>query len=313
MSEGPALLWISSVGLAAVCTFFSPSLAHAQVRGVYPVGMNATNSGVTPEAGITYANLFVFFSRDEEKGSHGEILATGQNSIMMDLNSFVWVSKKKIGILGGALFSASATLPVANNSLTSDIQGTISGGGGFADSFYQPLILGWRKKRADIRAVYGFLAPTGKFDAGRNDNVGSGYWTSVVSAGETFYLNKNRTTTLSAFQMYEFHGTQQGTMIHPGQTFNLDYSLAQAFPLPGDVRLQLGLVGYSQRQTTDKRGLTITPAQASAHYKANALGFAANMLLPERKVNVGVKYFREFECRSTFQGYTLQISGAVSF
>jgi len=313
MSEGPALLWIFSVGLAAVCAFFAPTLAHAQVRGVYPVGMNATNSGVTPEAGITYANLFVFFSRDEEKGSHGEILATGQNSIMMDLNSFVWVSKKKIGILGGALFSASATLPVANNSLTSDIQGTISGGGGFADSFYQPLILGWRKKRADIRAVYGFLAPTGKFDAGRNDNVGSGYWTSVVSAGETFYLNKNKTTTLSAFQMYEFHGTQQGTMIHPGQTFNLDYSLAQAFPLPGDARLQLGLVGYSQRQTTDKRGLTITPAQASAHYKANALGFAANMLLPERKVNVGVKYFREFECRSTFQGYTLQISGAVSF
>jgi hypothetical protein len=275
--------------------------------------MNATNSGVTPEAGITYANLFVFFSRDEEKGSHGEILATGQNSIMMDLNSFVWVSKKRIGILGGALFSASATLPVANNSLTSDIQGTFSGRGGFADSFYQPLILGWRKKRADIRAVYGFLAPTGKFDTGRNDNVGSGYWTSVVSGGKTFYLNKNKTTALSAFQMYEFHGTQQGTMIHRGRTFNLDYSLAQAFPLQGNVRLQLGLVGYGQWQTTDKRGLTITPEQASAHYKANVLGFAANMLLPERKVSVGVKYFREIECRSTFQGYTRQISGAVTF
>jgi Putative MetA-pathway of phenol degradation len=68
----------------------------------------------------------------------------------------------------------------------------------------------------------------------------------VVSAGETFYLNKNKTTTLSAFQMYEFHGTQQGTMIHPGQTFNLDYSLAQAFPLPGNVRLQLGLEGCGQ-------------------------------------------------------------------
>jgi len=244
MSEGPALLWISSVGLAAVCTFFSPSLVHAQVRGVYPVGMNATNSGVTPEAGITYANLFVFFSRDEEKGSHGEVLATGQNSIMMDLNSFVWVSKKKIGILGAALFSASATLPVANNSLTSDIQGTISSGGGFADSFYQPLILGWRKKRADIRAVYGFLAPTGKFNAGANNNVGSGYWTPVVSGGQTFYLTKNRATALSAFQMYEFHGTQQGTMIHPGQTLNFDYSLTQVFPLQGNLRFQLGLVGY---------------------------------------------------------------------
>src|SRR5438034_11593987 len=82
--------------------------------------MNATNSGVTPEAGITYSNLFVFFSRDEEKGPHGEILATGQNSILMDMNSFVWVSKKEMNLLGGAVFSASATLPIANNSLTSD-------------------------------------------------------------------------------------------------------------------------------------------------------------------------------------------------
>jgi hypothetical protein len=34
--------------------------------------------------------------------------------------------------------------------LTSDIQGSISGGGGFADSFYEPAILGWRKKRGNF-------------------------------------------------------------------------------------------------------------------------------------------------------------------
>ena len=124
--------------LDVVPTFVTSSPIQAQVRGVYPVGMNATNSGVTPEAGMTYSNLFIFFSRDEGKGPHGEVLATGQNSIMMDLNSFVWVSKKEIGPLGGAVFSASATLPVANNSLSSDAHGALSGGGGFADSFYQP-------------------------------------------------------------------------------------------------------------------------------------------------------------------------------
>ena len=100
---------LASFRVAAVLTFLLYSSGQAQVRGLYPVGMSATNSGVTPEAGITYSNLFVFFSRDEEKGSHGEVLATGQNSIMMDMNSFVWVSKKEIGFLGGAVFSASAT------------------------------------------------------------------------------------------------------------------------------------------------------------------------------------------------------------
>jgi hypothetical protein len=299
--------------LAAVADFVVLTPVQAQVRGVYPVGMNATNSGVTPEAGITYSNLFVFFSRDEEKGPDGEILATGQNSILMDMNSFVWVSKKEIGFLGGAVFSASATLPIANNSLTSDINGAISGGGGFADSYYQPLILGWRKQRVAIRAIYGFLAPTGRFSAGANTNVGSGYWTSVVASGQTIYLGPGKATALSAFEMYEFHGTQQGTMVHPGQTFNLDYSLTQTFPLPRSLRLQLGLVGYGQWQTTDKQGSSVTPEQAAAHYKVYALGFAANAILPERRVSVGLKYFHEFECRSTYQGYTLQISAAVTF
>ena len=249
----------------------------------------------------------------KRKGSHGEILATGQNSIMMDMNSFVWVSKKEMALLGGAVFSASATLPIANNSLTSDVNGALSGGGGFADSYYQPFILGWRKQRFAIRAIYGFLAPTGRFSAGANTNVGSGYWTSVVASGQTIYLNPSKATALSAFQMYEFHGTQQGTMVHPGQTFNLDYSLTHTFPLQRSLRLQLGLVGYGQWQTTDKHGPNITPEQAAAHYKVNALGFAANAVLPEQKVSVGLKYFREFECRSTFQGYTLQISAAITF
>jgi hypothetical protein len=41
----------------------------------------------------------------------------------MEMNSIIWVSKQEI--LGGAKFSVSATLPVANNSLTSDEAGTV--------------------------------------------------------------------------------------------------------------------------------------------------------------------------------------------
>jgi hypothetical protein len=134
-----------------------------------------------------------------------------------------------------------------------------------------------------------------------------------VSSGETFYLNKNKGAAVSAFEMYEFHGTQQGTQIGPGQTFDLDYSLTQVVPLRSNLRLQLGLIGYEQWQTTDKYGPTVTSAQAASRYKVNALGFASNVMLPERKVRLGAKYFKEFLNRSTFQGYSLQISGTVTF
>jgi len=289
----------------------SPVLA--QVRGVYPLGMSATNSGVTPEPGISYVNQFLFYSRDRAVGPSGEILATGQNSVMMDMNSLVWVSKRKIGFLGGPLFSLSATIPIANNSLTSDINGGIGGGGGLADSYYQPFILGWRKKRADIRGVYGFLAPTGKFSVGASNNVGSGYWTHAFSSGQTFYLTENRRTAISAFQMYEIHTTQQGTQIHPGDTLNLDYSLTHVLPLKSDLNLQAGLVGYEQWQLTDKTGPEITPVQSAAHYRINALGFTSSLILPTRNVSVGVKYFKEFEDRSTYQGYSFQITGSIKF
>lgn len=292
-----------------VCTLLQAEPTPAQVRGVYPAGMSATNSGVTPESGFSYSNLLAIYSRDKFVGTDGELLATGEQSVVMDLNSFVWVSRRRIM---GARFSMSATLPIANNSLTSDVTGPLSGGQGFADSYYQPFILGWNTERADVRAVYGFLAPTGKFEEGANDNVGSGYWTHALSSGQTFYLTKNRATSVSAFQMYEIHTTQASTQIHPGQTLNLDYSVMQAFSVGRDLRLQVGLVGYHQWQITDKTGPAITPEQANAHYKVNALGVASNVNITSR-VNAGFKYFQEFENRSTFQGHSLQFSGSISF
>ena len=41
-------------------------------------------------------------------------------------------------------------------------------------------------------AVYGFLAPTGRFEVTANDNVGSGYWTHAFSSGQTFFLTEDK-------------------------------------------------------------------------------------------------------------------------
>lgn len=295
----------------AVWTMVAPG--KAQVRGVYPLGMTATNSGVTPEAGFTYTNQFLFYSRSELKDSSGQVTATGQNSVLMHMNSIVWVARNKIAPLGGAIYSCVATLPLANNSLSSDTEGPISGGGGFADSYYQPLILGWRTERADFRLHYGFLAPTGRYDSTSSNNVGSGYWTNAIASGQTIYLTSDKATAISAFELYEFHTTQQGTNIHPGQNLNLDYSVTRIFLLNPSLRFQLGLIGYEQWQTTDKTGPTITPAQSAAHYRVNSLGFASNLTLPDRHTSVGFKFFQEFADSATFQGHSFQITAAISF
>jgi len=113
--------------------------------------------------------------------------------------------------------------------------------------------------------------------------------------------------------MYEFHTTQEATGAHPGQTFNLDYSFMGWLPAPRSFPLQMGLVGYEQRQTTSRTGPAISPAESAERYAVNALGFAVSMAFPNQKASLGIKYFREFADRSTFQGYSVQISGSISF
>jgi hypothetical protein len=284
---------------------------QAQNRGLYPLGMTAINSGVTPESGFSYSNQLLYYSRDEAKDNDGNTLPiTGLNYVLMDMNSFVWVSTKKIL---GARYSAIATLPFATNDLTSDLRGNISGGAGFADSYYMPFILGWNCERVAVRVIYGFLAPTGRFVPDSNSNVGSGYWTHTISSGQTFYPMKSKALAVSAFEMYEFHTAQDGTGVHPGQTFDLDYSALLSVIETQRFRLQIGPAGYEARQTTPKTGPQVTLAESKDRYAINAVGFAVNIALPQRSTSLGVKYFNEFADRSTFEGHSLQFVGTITF
>ena len=311
-SIAPALFFALGVSLLLVASA-GACLAQAlpPVRGAYTPGFHATNSGIMPEPGLTYANFFMDYSFDQFIPASGTIAQQRNAAVFIDINLFEWVTKKKIL---GANYALVALLPFSDSSISSPTLGAIGGGGGFSDSFYQPLTLGWHFKRADIQAAYGFFAPTGRFTAGASDNIGTGHWTHSPKAGETFYLTKNKATSVSAYQLYEFHTTQQGTNIHAGQTFNLDYSLMQILPLrkEGQTLLQFGLVGYGQWQISNNSGPGVNPA-LPAHYRVNAIGGAANIILPARKSSVGFKLFKEFSNSSTVQGYSLQIVGSITF
>ncbi len=260
---GVSLLLVASAGSCL-------AQALPPVRGVYAPGINATNSGVMPEPGLTYANSFLGYSFNQFRSASGAIVGQRNAAVFLDINVFEWVTKKKIL---GTTYALVAALPFSNSSISSPTLGAIAGGGGFSDSYYQPVTLGWHFKRADIQVAYSFLAPTGRFTAGVSTNTGTGLWTNSPTAGETFYLTKNKRTLFSAYQLYEFHTTQEGTNIHPGQTFNLDYSLMQILPLQKDMHtlVQFGLVGYGQWQTSNNSGPGVDPANPG-HYRVNALG-----------------------------------------
>src|SRR5215469_15552695 len=96
--------WILVALLALIATS-----AHGQNRGVYPLGLSAINSGVSAAPGLTYNNSFLFYARDEQKGGAGEVIATGQQAVLLDMNTFLWASSEQIAKLANARFSCAAT------------------------------------------------------------------------------------------------------------------------------------------------------------------------------------------------------------
>jgi hypothetical protein len=296
--------------VAVVCMLLMAHPAEAQNRGVYPLGMSALNAGSLPDSGVTYANQLLQYSRDRAKDNSGHTEdATGAHSVVMDMNTFTWVSRRSVR---GFHYAASATLPIASNSLSSELKGPINKGSGFADSYYLPLIIGRNAERLDVRAQYGFLAPTGKFAAGASDNVGSGYWTHTVSSGQTVRLAGEGRLTLSAFELYEIHTAQRGADIRPGDTFDFDASLMTRIPSGGTAHLEVGVAGYAQRQATARTGSGVPPESLGDRYAVHALGVALSAAFPRQRANLGVKYFSEYANRSTFEGYSVQVVGAIA-
>ena len=78
------------------------------VRGVYTPGFNATNSGVIPEPGLSYANFFMDYSFDQFRSASGATVAENNAAVFIDINAFEWVTKKKIL---GANYAVAALLP----------------------------------------------------------------------------------------------------------------------------------------------------------------------------------------------------------
>ena len=112
--------------------------------------------------------------------------------------------------------------------------GTRAGGSGFADTYVQPLNMGWHfGKRVDFNAGYSFTAPTGRYTAGASNNVGSGYWGNNITSGTTLYITKNQGTTANLYTNWEIHGQKTVASAPAGQLSKI--TPARPSPMSGEL------------------------------------------------------------------------------
>ncbi len=74
---------------------------------------------------------------------------------------------------------------------------------GISDLFVAPVGLSWGLDNADITFLYGFYAPTGKYETGGDDNVGLGFWTHQFQGYGYFYPVEDRSSAIMLGLTYE--------------------------------------------------------------------------------------------------------------
>jgi hypothetical protein len=282
------------------------------------------NAGILPDAGLTYANMTLNYSAGALTDSNGNnIPLNGSYDIWAVENIFYYVPKARVF---GAKLAFMMALPTLANgsvtlgSLTSPGTTINAGGFGLADTWFQPVTLGWNLKRFDIYAGYAFMAPTGRYSPGASDNVGSGYWGNNFLTGTTAYLTKNKATTANLSTNWEFHGnktTGNGTTLTPGQAFTIEWGAGQLVPIKKNFTqlLQVGLIGYDQWQVSNNGGLLTPnlPASAVPYYSVHAIGFQANYMLPPKNLTFFFKYENEYRALARPEGHTIVFGGLYTF
>jgi hypothetical protein len=302
------------------------SSALAQQKGQWVPGQFGLNAGNVPAPGFTYANQTINYSANRLNDSDGNRIllnVTGTYAFWLNENIIYYVPSGKV--LGGyympyiALNFASGSL-VADLPLGSTNLSAAGGGSGFSDMYVQPLNLGWHLKRTDVNAGYSFVAPTGRYNAGASNNVGSGYWGNNITTGATYYVTKNKGTSANLLTAWEFnHGrrqtasTPQGQFSQktPGQAFTMEWGIGQVLPLKKDMSklLQLGVVGYDQWQVSSNRGSVIVagisvPASTLPYYSVHGIGVQSNFIMPAKNLAAFFKYYDEYSAKARPQGRT---------
>ncbi len=302
------------IRVVAIAIIFVP-LVIAQQKGQWVPGQVGLNAGVLPDPGITYMNLTLNYSADRMMDRNGNTIpVTGSYGVWAVENWLSYVSNFKV--LKGRYVGV-VMLTAVNGSLTVPQFGVSAGGYGYGDTFIEPFALGWHFSRLDTYAAYGFLAPTGRYTPGANDNLGSGYWGNHFITGTTLYLAKNKGTTANLMTDWEIHGTKESAAaakMTPGQAFTDEWGVGQVIPLDKQMKklLQVGVIGYDQWQVSENSGFVSTgvPASLAPFYSVHAIGFQTNFMMPQQNLFFFFKYEPEYVARAHSQGTTLSFGGS---
>ena len=313
MSVRRALFTLLLIGMLSLCL---QSDASAQMQGHTGKGGWGLASGTQIPEGFVIAPVYVNYGASKLMDKDGEEIPniTGaERDLSVNALALLgwWVSPYEIF---GANYGAMTTLQFSENSIefaSKELESEF----GFGDLYLQPVNLGWHFKRLDVIASYGIYFPTGRYDAGADDNTGMGMWTHELGAGATVYCSENRQWHLSSLAYFEMHSKKKDTDDEVGNILTLQGGLGRSFY---EGALQVGVAYYAQwKLSADRIGSDSVIGdllnERLRDSKHRVYGLGPEVTIPIAKDDrlyalVTARYQFEFGARSNLQGNMFNLS-----
>ncbi len=289
---------VAAVALTAWLLVVGATPARAQYLGLNLRGDMGMKSGSQLPEGY-YFTLPLYYRSD-----YGSLILSDGTRLARDNNLAVPILAPVITVttpwkILGANYGFQVVTPFMDNRLSLAAGGGVTKGlgYGYADTFVQPINLGWTTKRADFLAAYGFYAPTGP----RTLHM----WGHEMTAGTTVYFDKAKNWHAAGTMSYDIYQKKNDQDVRVGDYLTIEGGAGRSF-LQGAGGV--GVAYVMQWKTTDDTGSDIPKPFPGGKNKAYGIGPEFNMPFFAKGSLVGLLGFRytfEFHNSANFQGRNL--------
>jgi hypothetical protein len=290
---------------------YMPGTISSFVDGVSP-----TKVTIARVSGLNYQGSI---------GANRALPIAGETALDVDVNSqalgLTGFWRPSWGQIGEHLsYGMSATVPFVRVDVAANVE--VPGLGrtirrrdtetGLGDLLLTPLMLNYHvNDDLNLNGRLNILAPTGSYEVGRLANLGKNYWTLEPILG-FMYLGQQNGHEASIFFGADFNTENTDTSYQTGTQLHVDGTLAQHFPLLGNL-LGAGVTGYWYQQVEGDSGSGATFGPFKA--RTNGLGPTVSLVreMGAHKLLVELKGVKEFAARNRPEGSSIIMKAMLTF
>lgn len=281
--------------LGGLCLF--PTVVLAQFPGHYPPGVEGIKGASLPPPGLYLRDYNLIYTADRYPGSG---LNDFEATVYVNAPRIIYMTDKTIL---GATYGLDLIVPFGY----ADVKGA---GGALDDSYFglydiqfEPVLLAWHLRQFDIGVGYSFWAPSGDTPTPRPGmppadaaNLGKGFWSHMFTAGATWFIDTNKTWSVSVLNRYEVHHEDDG--IRVGDSYTMEFGASKLFAGIVDA----GVCGYYQQQVTGTTG------QGDARPSTVGIGPEVSVVFPKVMTFLSLRWVHELASHRRPEGDTLTLT-----